>query len=56
VKVVVRFSRKGKRFPLKLRMTIGLTDARGGPTGTVTKGLLLTTKPKPAAKILARAR
>ena len=56
VKVMVRFSIKGKRFPLKLRMTIGLRDARGGPTRTVTKGLLLTTKPKPAAKILARAK
>ena len=56
VAVVVRFSTKGKRFPLKLRMTIGLRDARGGPVRTTTKGLLLRKSPKPTARILARAR
>jgi hypothetical protein len=56
VTVVVRFSTKGKRFPLKLRMTIGLRDPRGGPTGTTTKGLLLQKTPKPKARILAKAK
>jgi hypothetical protein len=56
VSVVVRFSTKGKRFPLKLRMTIGLRDPRGGPTGTTTKGLLLQKTPKPKARILAKAK
>jgi Domain of unknown function (DUF1929) len=56
VGVILRFSTKGKRFPLKLRMTIGLSDARGGPVRTVTKGLLLQTTPKPKARILAKAR
>jgi hypothetical protein len=56
VSVVVRFSIKGKRFPLKLRMTIGLRDPRGGPTRTITKGLLLLKTPKPTARILAKAK
>jgi hypothetical protein len=56
VKVILRFSTKGKRFPLKLRMTIGLRDPRGGPVRTVTKGLLLQTTPTPKARILAKAR
>ncbi len=56
VTVVVRFSTKGKRFPLKLRMTIGLRDPRGGPTRTTTKGLLLLKTPKPTARILAKAK
>ena len=54
--VVLRFSIKGKRFPLKLRMTIGLRDPRGGPTRTITKGLLLQKTPKPVARILAKAK
>jgi Galactose oxidase-like, Early set domain len=56
VVVVVRFSIKGKRFPLKLRMTIGLRDPRGGPTRVTTKGLLLKKRPKPTARILAKAK
>ena len=52
----IRFSVKGKRFPLKLRMTIALKDKRGGTTRTTTKGLLLIKSPKPKARILARAR
>ena len=56
VVVVVRFKTKGMRFPLKLRMTIGLRDPRGGPTRTITKGLLLQKRPKPVAKILAKAK
>jgi Domain of unknown function (DUF1929) len=52
----IRFSVKGKRFPLKLRMTIALKDKRGGTTRTTTKGLLLIKTPKPKARILARAR
>ncbi len=52
----IRFSVKGKRFPLKLRMTIALKDKRGGATRTTTKGLLLIKSPKPTARILARAR
>ena len=56
VAVVVRFKTKGMRFPLKLRMTIGLRDPRGGPTRTITKGLLLQKRPKPVAKILAKAK
>jgi hypothetical protein len=56
VTVVVRFSIKGKRFPLKLRMTIGLRDPRGGPTRVTTKGLLLKKTPKPTARILAKAK
>ena len=52
----LRFSVKGKRFPLKLRMTIALRDKRGGTTRTVTKGLLLKKSPRPTARILARAR
>jgi len=56
VTVVVRFKTKGMRFPLKLRMTIGLRDPRGGPTRTITKGLLLQKRPKPVAKILAKAK
>jgi hypothetical protein len=52
----IRFSVKGKRFPLKLRMTIALRDKRGGTTRTITKGLLLRKSPKPTARILARAR
>jgi Domain of unknown function (DUF1929) len=56
VTVVVRFSIKGKRFPLKLRMTIGLRDPRGGPTRVTTKGLLLLKRPKPTARILAKAK
>ena len=52
----IRFSVKGKRFPLKLRMTIALKDKRGGATRTTTKGLLLSKSPKPTARILARAR
>ena len=56
VTVVVRFSIKGKRFPLKLRMTIGLRDPRGGPTRVTTKGLLLKKRPKPTARILAKAK
>ena len=51
----IRFSVKGKRFPLKLRMTIALRDKRGGITRTITKGLLLKKSPKPTARILARA-
>ncbi len=53
---MVRFKTKGMRFPLKLRMTIGLRDPRGGPTRTITKGLLLQKRPKPVAKILAKAK
>ena len=52
----IRFSVKGKRFPLKLRMTIALKDKRGGATRTTTRGLLLIKSPKPKARILARAR
>ena len=52
----IHFSVKGKRFPLKLRLTIALRDKRGGTTRTTTKGLLLSKSPKPTAKILARAR
>jgi hypothetical protein len=37
-------------------MTIGLRDPRGGPTGVTTKGLLLTKRPKPTARILAKAK
>jgi Galactose oxidase-like, Early set domain len=56
VTATIRFSLKGKRFPLKLRMTIGVKDKRGGPTRTITKGLLLKKAPKTTARILAKAR
>jgi hypothetical protein len=56
IAATIRFSVKGKRFPLKLRMTIALRDKRGGITRTTTKGLLLRKSPRPTATILARAR
>jgi hypothetical protein len=56
VTATIRFSMKGKRFPLTLRLTIGVKDKRGGPTRTITKGLLLKKAPKPTARILAKAR
>lgn len=55
VGTVLRFSTRGKRFPLSLRLTVALRDKRGGLTRTTTKGLKLTKSPKPKAKILARA-
>ncbi|MGE0026855.1 MAG: galactose oxidase-like domain-containing protein [Thermoleophilia bacterium] len=56
VAVMLRFSTKGRRFPLKLRMTIRLEDKRGGTVGTITKGLLVRKAPKPRVTVLARAR